>query len=56
MSVSKELRIAGGSATIQNKDTGSCFVEAPYIEFEGVKVTAISWTSSLQLLFSSVHQ
>uniref|UniRef100_A0A7I4B8A9 ABC transporter domain-containing protein n=1 Tax=Physcomitrium patens TaxID=3218 RepID=A0A7I4B8A9_PHYPA len=38
MSVSKELRIAGGSATIQNKDTGSCFVEAPYIEFEGVKL------------------
>lgn len=38
MSVSRELRIAGGSETIQNKDTGSYFVEAQYIEFDGVKV------------------
>lgn len=40
MSVSRELRIAGGSETIQNKDSGSYFIEAPYIEFEGVKVGA----------------
>lgn len=38
MSVSRELRISGGSGAIQNKDTGSYFVEAKYIEFEAVKV------------------
>ena len=43
--MSRELRIAGGSEAIQNKDTGSYFVEAQYIEFDGVKV------SDLQSLF-----
>lgn len=38
MMVSRELRVAGGEKAIQNKDTGSYFVEAKYIEFEGVKV------------------
>lgn len=40
MSVSRELRIAGGSESIQKKESGSYFVEAQYIEFEGVKVGA----------------
>jgi hypothetical protein len=58
MSVSRELRIAGGSETIQKKDTGSYFVEARYIEFDGVKVGV--GTSIFNLFycdsFSSGHQ
>lgn len=52
MSVSRELRISGGSGTVQNKDTGSYFVEAKYIEFEGVKVGV--GTSNLNLNFCNI--
>jgi len=47
MSVSRELRIAGGSESIQKKESGSYFVEAQYIEFEGVKVGAGTSTFNL---------
>eukprot|EP00249_Psilotum_nudum_P023443 c28874_g1_i1 orf=721-4785(+) len=38
MLVVRELRIAGGSCMIQNKDSGSYFMEANYVEFDGVKI------------------
>jgi hypothetical protein len=37
--VARELRIAGGSKVVSNRDSDSYFVEAKYIEFEGVKVS-----------------
>lgn len=47
MSVSRELRIAGSSESIQKKESGSHFVEAQHIEFEGVKVGAGTSTFNL---------
>eukprot|EP01018_Ginkgo_biloba_P022593 Gb_29022 [translate_table: standard] len=38
MIVARELRVAGGSHTIQNMESRSYFTEANCIEFEGVKV------------------
>ncbi|CAM6094402.1 unnamed protein product [Calypogeia fissa] len=38
MSVSRELRAAGGTAAMLDKESGSYFVEAKHIEFDGVKV------------------
>lgn len=38
MLVARELRIASGSRAIQNKDSGSYFMEANHIEFKDVKV------------------
>ncbi|KAG0570004.1 hypothetical protein KC19_6G131700 [Ceratodon purpureus] len=55
MSVSRELRIAGGSETIQNKDTGSYFVEAQYIEFDGVKVVTPTGTTLVENLTLKVE-
>jgi ABC-type uncharacterized transport system fused permease/ATPase subunit len=37
--VARELRIAGGSKVVSNRDSDSYFAEAKYIEFEGVKVS-----------------
>ncbi|EFJ22756.1 hypothetical protein SELMODRAFT_232616 [Selaginella moellendorffii] len=37
MSIARDIRVVGGNAK-RNKETGSYFVEANYIEFEGVKV------------------
>lgn len=57
MSVSRELRIAGGSESLQKKESGSYFVEAQFIEFEGVKVGARMSTSNIYCYhsFSSDH-
>ncbi|XP_024394443.1 ABC transporter D family member 1 isoform X1 [Physcomitrium patens] len=55
MSVSRELRIAGGSETIQNKDSGSYFIEAPYIEFEGVKVVTPTGNTLVEKLTLKVE-
>jgi hypothetical protein len=52
MSVSRELRIAGGNEMVQKKDTGSYFIEAPYIEFEGVRVSTETWICNLETVNS----
>lgn len=55
MSVSRELRIAGSNESIQKKESGSHFVEAPYIEFEGVKVVTPTGTTLVENLTLKVE-
>ncbi|KAJ7521019.1 hypothetical protein O6H91_19G034300 [Diphasiastrum complanatum] len=55
LSVVRELRISGSNRAIQNTKTGSYFVEANYIGFEGVKVVTPTGTTLVEDLTLKVE-